>query len=208
MICLLCSHETSPSALETFDCINCGLKFKNPKLYLSDSEEASRYRHHNNDPEDDGYKKFLGKCFNPLTAFLKPYFSLLDFGCGPGPTLTLLAAPLVQTTANYDPLFFPEASKLEIQYDVVTSTEVVEHFKHPKKDWELLVSLVRTDGYLAIMTQFLKPETNFEQWWYKNDPTHLCFYRPETFTFLATKYQLEEVFCDDVSVIIFKKRGR
>ncbi len=205
MYCLLCSHETKVSELETFDCFNCGLKFKNPSLYLSESEEHIRYSHHNNDSADEGYKKFLGKCVTPLTPFLKSHFSLLDFGCGPGPTLTLMVNHLVQTVVDYDPLFFPWPEQQHRQYDVVTATEVVEHFKHPKQDWDLLVSLVRPDGFLAIMTQFLKPETNFGEWWYKNDPTHVCFYRPQTFNYLASSYQLEEVYCDDISVIIFKK---
>jgi len=208
MKCLLCTTESSTSLLNSFDCPKCGLKFKNPNQFLSDKEEKERYHTHQNNPEDQGYRDFLNKLVNPLEKFLpKESFKSLDFGCGPGPTISLLLKKFGAETADYDPLFFPQNELLKtIHYDVVVSTEVVEHFHHPAEDWKLLSSLVKSGGILAIMTQFLKPETDYAKWWYKNDPTHVVFYSEKTFSYLCEYLELEKVFCDENSVIIFRKR--
>lgn len=205
MKCLLCQHSAQSAELMTFDCSNCGLKFKNPAIFLSSDDESTRYRHHNNDPTDDGYKKFLSKLLNPLKQYLQPHFLSLDFGSGPGPTLSLLMKEFVEAAYDYDPLFHPDQDLLNKKYDVVTSTEVVEHFKTPQSDWDIMANLVKPGGYLAVMTQVLNPETNYASWWYKNDPTHVVFYKAETFDFLAKKYQMKKVFNDNLSVVIFKK---
>ncbi len=40
-------------------------------------------------------------------------------------------------------------------------------------------------GTLAVMTMFQTDDARFETWHYRLDPTHVVFYRPETFTRLA-----------------------
>lgn len=109
---------------------------------------------------------------------------------------------------NYDPIFYPDAHLLIPEtYDVVVSTEVVEHFKSPSSDWDLLVGLVKDNGILGVMTQFIHPETDYEKWWYKNDPTHVSFYQEKTIHYLAEKFALDILYNDQKSVVIFKKRG-
>lgn len=207
MQCLLCHSETSLVLASTFDCSVCGLRFKDPQTFLAIDAENERYRHHNNDSQDEGYRRFLNKLILPLTSFLPRNFISLDYGCGSGPTVSLLLNELGGDVYNYDPLFFADQSLLtKDKYDVVTSTEVVEHFRSPDKDWRVLIELVKPGGLLGIMTQFLKPETDYSGWWYKNDPTHVVFYREETFNFLARTYNLERVFSDDLSVVIFRKK--
>lgn len=208
MKCLLCTTECSNSELQTFDCPNCGLKFKDPNSFLNNQEEIDRYKSHNNNPDDKGYRDFLNKLVIPLEKFLPEVpFNSLDFGCGPGPTISLLLKKYGAITSDYDPLFFPQTELLKTShYDAVVSTEVVEHFHHPAEDWKLLSSLVKSGGILAIMTQFLKAETDYAKWWYKNDPTHVVFYNEKTFSYLCECLGLEKVFCDENSVIIFRKR--
>lgn len=209
MQCLLCLQETEASVDNTFDCPQCRLKFKDPKNFLTQEEEFSRYSTHENNPADQGYRDFLSRLLKPLSTFLpQREFRSLDFGCGPGPTLSLLLKELGATTHNYDLHFFPDAQLIRNQkYDVVTSTEVVEHFTHPKENWQLLAELTADSGLLGIMTQFLKPETNYSSWWYKNDPTHVVFYRPETFDYLASTLNLEKIYTDNNSIVIFRKKG-
>jgi hypothetical protein len=208
MKCLLCANECLNAPLQTYDCPNCGLKFKDSGFFLSHKEEKDRYQSHNNNPDDQGYRDFLNKLIFPLEKFLPAApFQSLDFGCGPGPTISLLMKKYGAQTADYDPAFFPRNELLKPSfYDVVTSTEVVEHFHNPKNDWELLISLVKSGGLLGIMTQFLKPETDYAKWWYKNDPTHVVFYREKKKNFLSESYGLEKLFYDENSVIIFRKR--
>lgn len=208
MKCLLCHSKTTKGPLSTFDCLHCHLRFKDPAIFLSQEAESSRYQSHDNNPADPGYRNFLNKLVAPLAPFLPAKFDSLDFGCGSGPTISLMLKELGGNTHDYDPLFFPHQSLLVAKkYDVVTSTEVVEHFKSPDVDWALLIGLVKPGGILAIMTQFLKTETDYATWWYKNDPTHIVFYREETFVHLESTYRLKRLFWDGTSVAIFRKDG-
>jgi hypothetical protein len=204
--CLLCQHESREFSQGVFECSHCFLIFKDPQCFLSKDEDIIRYGSHLNSKEDEGYVTFLEKLILPLTTFLPEKFTALDFGCGPGPTLSYLLGKYGGIVENYDPLFYPDAHHLIPEfYDIVTSTEVVEHFKYPRMNWSEMIDLLKDNGTLAIMTQFFKPETNYESWWYKNDPTHIVFYQEETFNYLAREFQLEILYNDHKSVIIFKK---
>jgi 2-polyprenyl-3-methyl-5-hydroxy-6-metoxy-1,4-benzoquinol methylase len=113
----------------------------------------------------------------------------LDFGCGPQPVLSMILADIGYHVDNYDLFFNPNESALVKQYDFVTATEVVEHFHNPIKDFGTLCELVKPGGYLAIMTSFLdeKAEKQFENWYYRRDPTHVLFYKASTFHFHFVK---------------------
>jgi len=204
--CLLCSHPAEDYHGVAYKCPQCFLVFKNPSLHLNAEDEGLRYSHHQNNVEDEGYKNFLNRLLNPLSDFLPSHFTALDFGCGPGPAVSVLLAEKGGTVFNYDPVFSADFSLLEKQFDVVTSTEVVEHFKVPAHDWKVLVSVVKPGGFLAIMTQFLKEDIDYNKWWYKNDPTHVVFYSQKTFSFLEDSFGLERLFDDNNSVIIFRKK--
>lgn len=208
MNCLLCHTDSTAFEAGTYCCPECALVFKKPENFLNTDEDKERYAQHENNSDDQGYLDFLGKLAHPLKQFLPANFLGLDFGCGPGPTLSMILEEVGGEMENYDPIFFPDGHLLiPDTYDVVTSTEVVEHFKSPEKDWELLVGLVKDEGLLAVMTQFYKPDIDFKSWWYKNDPTHVVFYQEKTLSYLAQKYNLEVLYNDQKSVVIFKKRG-
>ena len=206
MNCLLCHNDSNPFELDTFMCPECHLVFKNPETFNSTEKDIERYSTHNNNSTDQGYLDFLGRFVIPLKPFLPKKFDALDFGCGPGPTLSLLLEEVGGTVENYDPLFFPDAHLLIPEsYDVVTSTEVVEHFKLPRHDWKTLIDLVKDNGVIAIMTLFYSPEIDYKKWWYKNDHTHIVFYQQETFEYIAKEFNLEILYNDKKSIIIFKK---
>lgn len=206
MNCLLCHTDSNPFELDTFMCPECHLVFKNPETFNSTEKDIERYSTHNNDSTDQGYLDFLGRFVTPLKPFLPRKFSALDFGCGPGPTLSLLLEEVGGSVENYDPLFFPDAHLLIPEsYDVVTSTEVVEHFKLPRHDWGTLIDLVKDNGVIAIMTLFYSPEIDYKKWWYKNDHTHIVFYQQKTFEYIAKEFNLEILYNDNKSIIIFKK---
>lgn len=206
MNCLLCHTDSNPFELDTFLCPECHLVFKNPETFNSTEKDIARYSTHNNDSTDQGYLDFLGRFVTPLKPFLKEKFDALDFGCGPGPTLSMLLEKVGGSVENYDPLFFPDAHLLIPEsYDVVTSTEVVEHFKTPRHDWETLIDLVKDNGVIAIMTLFYSPEIDYKKWWYKNDHTHIVFYQQKTFEYIASEFNLEILYNDNKSIIIFKK---
>jgi len=108
--------------------------------------------------------------------------------------------------ALYDPFFHPATSALEQQYDFITCTEVVEHLYRPAEVFRQLDSLLRPGGWLGIMTCFQTDDDRFDQWHYRRDPTHVVFYREQTFAWLAGHYGWQyEVPRKDV--VLFRKPG-
>lgn len=205
MDCLLCFTKSALFLSNTYQCSHCGLVFKDPTLHLSTAEDVKRYSAHQNNENDQGYIDFLNKLAIPLASFLPKTFSALDYGAGPGPTLSLLLKKVGGSVENYDPIFSPDQNILNKTYDVVTSTEVVEHFKTPALDWSLMIDRLRPNGILGIMTQFYNAGIDYNSWWYKNDPTHVGFYQQKTLEYLADKFGLSILYNDKVSVVIFKK---
>lgn len=157
--------------------------------YLPDAQaEYQRYCEHDNQPLDPNYHKFLNKLATPLLQKLCPGQEGLDYGCGPGPALAWMLREAGHQVQLYDPFFYPDSSVLEHSYDFLTCTEVVEHFHSPYKEFALLNSLLRSRGWLGIMTSFQTRDEEFGQWRYRRDPTHVTFYKAETFYWLAAEF--------------------
>lgn len=166
-------------------CEHCLATFLDPNQWPSMDEETAHYRLHENDVDDPGYRRFLNRLAEPLLARLAPNSEGLDFGCGPGPALAAMLTEHGHRMAVYDPIFAPDERVLEQAYDFVTCTEVVEHLHRPAATFRRLCRLVRPAGWLAIMTTFQRDDAAFASWHYRRDPTHVVFYRPETFGRLA-----------------------
>lgn len=158
---------------------------------------------HQNSKDDDDYVDFLCRAINPSLRFLKEGMHGLDYGCGHEPVLAFLLRQRGYECSVYDPFFFPELKKMP--YDFIFSTEVVEHFFNPAKEFERIDQLLAPRGYLIIMTSFWKELTQFSNWYYKNDPAHVVFYHYKTFQFMAKKLNYEIVYTDFEKVIIFQK---
>lgn len=150
--------------------------------------ERARYATHDNDPEDAGYRRFLDRLARPLTEVLEPGMEGLDYGSGPGPTLSLMLTERGFPTAIYDPFFAPDESVLERRYDFVTCSETVEHFFDPGREFRRLDELLNRPGHLAVMTRILTDDAAFADWWYVRDPTHVAFYRAETLEWIAARH--------------------
>jgi hypothetical protein len=56
------------------------------------------------------------------------------------------------------------------------------------------------------MTGHAVPKEAFLQWHYKNDPTHVCFFSPQTFGWMARQWDAEMTFADG-DVVLFRKRA-
>ena len=172
-----------------FECPVCRLIFLDPAHHLNPEEEKKRYDTHNNSPDDAGYVDFLNRLIEPISEKLNPGDTGLDFGSGPGPTLSLLMKGRGFEVSNYDPLYTKDETPLSKQYDFITCTEAAEHFHTPHKEFELFGKLLKPErSVLGIMTQMVTPSVSFESWWYHKDPTHVCFYSNETFEWLGDKY--------------------
>lgn len=207
--CPLCNNQStedyhSDRARSYLRCPNCTLIFV-PEIYrLSSSLEKAEYDKHQNNPEDDGYRKFLSRTTDPLFNRLEKGMRGLDYGCGPGPTISLMAKEQGLEMANYDLYYSDDRALLEESYDFITMTEVIEHIAEPSKLLLRLNSMLSSGGILAIMTKRTQDLAAFTNWHYKNDPTHICFYSEATFEWIAQKmsWKLEVI---DKDVVFFTK---
>jgi 2-polyprenyl-3-methyl-5-hydroxy-6-metoxy-1,4-benzoquinol methylase len=178
-----------------------------PDDYLTADEERAFYDTHENSIEDEGYVRFLNFMVEPLLAIIpnqgRENVQALDYGCGPGPTLSTLLEREGIACDNYDPFFANNA--LRKQYDIITSTECFEHFHHPADELKKLSSLLAPNGVLALMTSRWENSEKFANWHYTRDPTHVVFMHDKTISFIAERYNLTPVWQDEKRVIIFHK---
>ena len=156
----------------------------------SHETQLQKYLQHENDPQDLRYREFLNHLAAPLLVALPPKQVGLDFGCGPGPALANMLSEAGHTMHLYDPFFFTDSAVLDQQFDFVTCTEVAEHFHQPHAEFTRLVALLKPGGLLALMTNFQTDDSRFADWHYRRDPTHVTFYRQETFQVIAREFHL------------------
>ncbi len=128
----------------------------------------------------------------------------LDFGCGPGPTLSLMFQAHGHTVDIYDKFYARNPEVFQREYDFVTATEVVEHLKNPQHELQRLYRLVKQGGTLGIMTKLATDKSAFENWHYKRDPTHICFFSKPTFEWLGKTWQSEIEFIGADVILIHK----
>ena len=173
--------------LDYWRCIACEATFLDPGHHPSPDAEYAHYLHHENDPDDPRYRKFLAKLSDPLLERLSPSQTGLDYGCGPGPALAAVMREAGHRVALFDPFFAPDPAPLTERYDFITCTEVAEHFHHPAAEFDRLDGMLRPGGWLGVMTCFQTDDANFVDWHYRKDPTHVVFYRRETFGVIAAQ---------------------
>jgi SAM-dependent methyltransferase len=205
-LCCYLAHDVVLQALnrDFYRCDQCRAIFVPKHQHLDPSAEKKIYDMHNNDPLDPRYRNFLAQLTNPLCAVLRPNSNGLDYGCGPGPTLSLILKEKGHQVENYDPFYYPEKAILTKQYDFITMTEVAEHLSTPREVFQKLINMLKPDGLLAIMTKFIPNNLEFKNWGYKNDPTHIIFYQAETFKWLENYLHCQIIFLDQ-DLVIFRK---
>ena len=207
-ICPLCDHLAEHfckgRTREYLRCPNCDLVFVPQKDLLSPAAEKARYDLHQNDPNDSRYRNFLNRLFQPLEKKLAPGARGLDFGCGPGPVLSLMFEEAGYTCDVYDPYYANDPTVFDRQYDFLACSETMEHMFRPGEEFERFVSLVKPGGWIGIMTQLHdEAPVPFDRWHYKDDDTHVCFFSKKSFQTLEKTYGLRVEFHSN-SVILFQ----
>ncbi len=206
--CPLCFlGETEPfgdyDARTYLHCPRCRLIFVPEPFWPTLEEERARYDSHQNAPGDIGYTSFLEKLAAPMAGRLPPGARGLDYGCGPQPVLCRLMASRGLPAQPYDPCYFPEMPGSS--FDFITSTETFEHFRRPAEELRRLHTLLRPGGLLGLMTAFWEEATFRNNWHYRRDFTHLCFYRRETMDWIGEAFGLDIIWCDGERVTIFRR---
>lgn len=191
--CPVCEHGAA-AVFQSIDgktywrCHACIATFADRGSLPTIEEERRHYASHQNSVDDPGYRRFLSRLADPLLERLPPAQNGLDFGCGPGPALAAMLREAGHEMHIYDPLFVPDRAALGRKYDFITCSETAEHFHAPANEFSRLKEMVRPGGVLAVMTCFQANDARFADWHYRKDPTHVVFYREETFRRLAAQW--------------------
>lgn len=206
-LCPLCEASAEPFCADGkrdyLRCPQCDLIFVPENFHLPPDEEKARYDHHQNNPDDPNYRKFLSRLFDPMKEKLEPGAEGLDFGCGPGPTLSLMFREAGFPCAEYDLHYADNPAVLETQYDFLTCSETMEHVYRPREEFERFLRLVKPRGWIGIMTQLHDEAAGpFEKWHYINDDTHVCFFSRQTFSWLAKTCGLSVEFYPDGVILL------
>ena len=172
-------------------CTVCEFVFVPSVFHLSEVDEKFRYDQHNNDPNDADYRRFLSQVAKPLLERLPKQAKGLDFGCGPGPTLSIMLEEQGYSVDLFDKFYAQNDVVFNCKYDFITATEVLEHLSQPLFELNRLYNMLNPGGMLGIMTEMLSDNTNFVDWYYKNDPTHIGFFSRASLQRLAGTWRAE-----------------
>jgi len=211
--CKICGAEVEEFTSEKHSvtylhCKNCEFIFKAEEDLLDEDGELERYLLHENSIEDERYLNFFRK-FLDQAVFKQNLIGnqVLDFGSGPEPVLAYLLKKEYDMEVDiYDLFFAPEKIYEGKKYDLITSTEVVEHLKNPLEYFKLFKKHLKEGGHLAIMTLFHdNDKEKFLNWHYLGDMSHISFYTPKTLEVISEKVGLSLVYVDDYRYSVFKK---
>ena len=221
--CKICAQNTSlifdeQLEVEYYYCVNCRFISRDEEKSLSPEQEKQRYLLHNNTRADSGYVDMLNAFIEQsITPFHTGIETVLDFGSGPNPVLAQLLEEKGCRVDIYDIYFAPVEVYRDKTYDLIVCTEVIEHLTNPLAVLRLLREHLKPGGILAIMTLFhpvyerssspeqLPCERVFKEWWYRRDPTHISFFRPETFYYIAKLLDFTILMMDQRNTVSFQK---
>eukprot|EP00033_Pygsuia_biforma_P002621 GCRY01002901.1.p1 GENE.GCRY01002901.1~~GCRY01002901.1.p1 ORF type:complete len:224 (+),score=14.40 GCRY01002901.1:134-805(+) len=198
---------------EYFICEVCDLVFLLEEYFVDPLTERQEYDLHENSPDSQGYRQWLSKLVDPLSSFVLQQFSErkdiygLDYGCGPGPTISVMMNEKgLNSYQNYDVFFFPQKHNFQpSHFDVISCTEVLEHLHSPHEVLSEMDALLKPGGFIGFMTCLRDSSCSFEKWWYRRDCTHVCFFSLKTVEFLSSRFCWELSFHKS-NCFIFKKK--
>ncbi len=173
-------------------CGNCEYIFREPSERLDMKEERARYELHENE-DSQGYRRFLSPIVDSVVRYVPAGKTLkaLDFGCGPTAFLSRFLAEKGIELWKYDPYFFPDEQLLNFKYDLITATEVFEHFYDPRKELDKLVQMLNPQALLAVMTSPPPAFEIFKSWAYRREETHVGFFARKSFHYIAKEWGFE-----------------
>lgn len=210
--CPLCGADEAVLYLHAdgrdyFHCPLCRLIFVPPEFWPTPDAEKARYEQHQNHGSDANYVAFLKQLSEPLATMLPEGARGLDFGAGPAsdgrPVLCELFRGEGFECLPYDPFFFPEMP--DGPFDFIAASETFEHLRHPREEIGRIYENLKPGGLLGVMTAFWEEALFMNNWHYRRDFTHLCFYRMESFAWIQEHFGFARRWTDNARVIILEK---
>jgi hypothetical protein len=188
-------------------CPRCKLIFVPEVQFLPSWEEKRRYDMHVNSPEDEGYRRFLRRLFDPMDRMLPPGSRGLDFGSGPGPTLSVMFEEAGHFMVTYDRFYSPDPCVFGDRYDFITATEVLEHVHRSGEELHRLWDCLKPGGWLGVMTKLVIGLERFSHWHYKEDPTHVRFFSRAAVRWIADRWDADLMFVGSDAFLLGKPKG-
>jgi len=208
MNCILCQCSTKEfwksKNREFVECTHCGGIQLLPEFYISSKAEEARYLTHNNDIDDTRYQDFVKPVTSRILSDFSSKDSGLDYGCGTGPVITSQLEKEGYDVALYDHYFYPNPKVLNRTYDFIICCEVMEHFYDPKTEFNKLASLLKPGGKLYCKTSLYSEKIDFDNWYYKNDVTHVFFYTEKSLEWIGENLGFSALEIQP-EVIVFEK---
>jgi len=204
-LCPLCNSEGNSFYKQQFyKCSWCKSVFRSKEYFACSKSEKTRYESHNNNINDLGYQDFVSPIVKSVLENHCKSEDWLDFWAGTGPVISHLLQKKWYIPHLYDPFFHNYPKLLNKKYDYIIACEVIEHFYRPQKEFQLLYNLLKPKGKLYIMTDMYDPERDFEDWYYKNDVTHVFFYSKEAFQWIKENYSWKNYSINKRCIILEK----
>ncbi|HUH26133.1 MAG TPA: class I SAM-dependent methyltransferase [Flavobacterium sp.] len=206
MNCTLCDTKLIDKIdPQYYVCSTCYAYVKEEALYFNEEKEKRHYDCHQNDVNDIGYQNFTTPVTNTILQYCSTEMLGLDYGCGKAPVITEQLKIHGYKIHLYDPYFYPDTSYLNHVYDYIFSCEVFEHFYHPFEELRKLHSLLKQDGLLIIKTHLYNNQTDFKNWYYRKDLTHVFIYTFKTFEYIAQHFGFDIIKLEEKLVVLRKQ---
>ena len=210
--CKICANDTRIIYDEQFDikyfkCVNCEFIHMDEVKRVSFEAEREVYDLHENSIECEGYVNMFHKFLSKAVVPFKDKGKGLDFGSGPEPVLMqLINRDYNFEMENYDLHYKPEKIYIGKKYDLIVSTEVVEHLDEPMEIFKLIYDLLEDGGIFAFMTILHENDDEiFKNWWYRRDKTHISFFCQKTLENIAEKIGFKFLYSDGKRIFTFQK---
>jgi SAM-dependent methyltransferase len=212
MKCLICDHETYEHHHPKFKmlfhvCPECEFIYKDIKNHPNEEQEWNQYQLHQNDITNQGYVDYLTDFVHQSVLPFVKHGLALDYGSGPNPVLSMLLAQQHGFNVHiYDPFYANNLNYLDYEYDLITSTEVIEHLVSPIDVFKTFNRLLKPKGILSLMTLFHSKDLNqMNGWFYIRDITHISFYTPKTILYIAEKTGFKVLWTNHKRQIVLMK---
>lgn len=212
--CPLCLNQHSEHLFfqkhhnrDFFQCQNCQLIYVSREHVLDLKKQKDHYDQHQNLELTIGYKNFLTRLITPLKEKGLELKRGLDFGSGPYPMLRdLLLKEGFKSISIYDPIYAYDENVLGQKFDYIVCCEVIEHFVDFRAQFELLLSLLETEGLLILSTGLKPADTALKDWSYIQDITHISILSQPVLEYLKEQYDLEYEILGKDLISLWKKQ--
>lgn len=214
--CILCKSaelKRLPAYNNAFlvKCSHCGLVF-----CKKDPTPQELTDHYTNYPRYHSLSPITEKRYNELLDKFEPYRknnNLIDLGCSHGLFLevakkrgwnvygTEYAQESIDYCAKNNITVFKSdklpAELFKMEFDVVTSFEVIEHINTPLADMELVKKILRKGGAFYVTTPNFNAISRLvlkQKWNVIEYPEHITYYTPKTLNKLLTNFGFKKQF--------------